>query len=572
MNQDSSKSNGITLWFTGLSGAGKTTIANKIKEIYKEKCYILDGDVIRKGLNKDLGFSREDRKENIRRISEVAKLFNLAGIIVIVAFISPYTEDRKTAKEVHMESNLEFKEIFINASLECCEKRDVKGLYKKARNGEIKQFTGISDVYETPENPDLVLETEIARIEDCAELVINTFIKKEIKVLNQFKISSDEEYGIALEEEELNLLQVIQQGWCSPELNCFMNEQDLMECIYFKTFRGKYFQPMPIICPITNSDCEKIKKAMANDKPLKLINKITGKVVGIIEEPNFYEFRKEEVLSKLFGTFSTNHPKIKKYFGQGNFLLTGKEIKFVENVNFEDGLDYLRLTPEKIKKLKIEKNADCLYAFQVRNPLHNGHCLLLKEARNKLINEHGYKNPVLLLHPCGGWTKDDDVPLKIRVEQYQKLLEDKALDEEHTILAIWPSPMFYGGPLEALWHFSSREFAGVEHMIVGRDPAGIKHPERPQEDLYSPTHGQEIIHIAARNRLLKVQSIPFRPVVYNKETKEMELFKPFNKHKYLDISGSELRRLAREGQSLPENFMNEKGWEVLKNYYNNENK
>jgi 3'-phosphoadenosine 5'-phosphosulfate synthase len=579
INGDNSNS-GVTLWFTGLSGSGKSTIANMLKEKLKEKSFILDGDIIRKGLNKDLGFSKEDRKENIRRISEVAKLFNAAGFIVIVAFISPYSEDRKVARELHLESNLEFKEIFINASLECCEKRDVKGLYKKARNGEIKLFTGVSDLYEAPIDPDLILDTESNTIVDCVNLLFQNFLKidniddkvsdsNKLNCLNNLTIQED---SIVLDEEELNLLQIIQQGWCPPELDCFMNEEDLNECIYFKTFRGKYFQPIPIICPISESDCKIIDLINSHtlNKELNIINKFTCKVVAVLENPSYYSFRKEEIVTKIFGTFSRNHPKIRKYFSQGNYLLTGKKIRFFEEIRFEDGLDQYRFSPDSIRKLSVEKNADCLYAFQVRNPLHNGHCMLLKEARNILINEKGYKNPILLLHPCGGWTKDDDVPLRTRMEQYKGLISDKSLDQEHTILAVWPSPMFYTGPLEVLWHFASREYAGVDFMIVGRDPAGIKHPENSALDLYDPSHGQRLIEVAIKNKLLKLKSIPFNPVFYNTETKEMEIFNNSNKDKYLNISGTELRRIAREGLNLPENFMNKKGWEVLKNYYRNE--
>jgi len=572
--------NGVTLWFTGLSGSGKSTIANNLKEKLNEKCFILDGDVIRKGLNKDLGFSKEDRKENIRRISEVAKLFNAAGFIVIVAFISPFSEDRKVARALHLESKLEFKEIFINASLECCEKRDVKGLYKKARNGEIKLFTGISDIYEAPSDPDLILETESKTITDCVNLVMQNLFKRENiyhKVSSNDKLNclsdiTNQEVSIILDEEELNLLQIIQHGWCASELDCFMNEEDLNECIYFKTFREKYFQPIPIICPISEYDCKIIDLINSHtlNKELNIINKFTGKVVAVLENPSYYSFRKEEIVTKIFGTFSQNHPKIRKYFSQGSYLLTGKKIRFLDEIRFEDGLDQFRLSPDSIRKLSIEKNADCLYAFQVRNPLHNGHCMLLKEARRKLINENGYKNPILLLHPCGGWTKDDDVPLKTRMEQYKEMLADKSLDEEHTILAIWPSPMFYAGPLEVLWHFTSREYAGVDFMIVGRDPAGIKHPDNSALDLYNPSHGQKIIEVAIKNKLIKLKSIPFNPVFYNEETKEMEFFNNCNKDNYLNISGTELRRIARDGLNLPENFMNEKGWEVLKNYYRNE--
>jgi adenylyl-sulfate kinase len=156
---------GATYWFTGLSGAGKSTLSEALKKHIDKvtgdnsKCFILDGDVIRTGLNKGLGFSEEDRQENIRRIAEVSKLFNMAGVIVFVAFISPYSKHRDSAKELHKAGNLKFFEGHISASLDVCEKRDVKGLYKKARAGEIKNFTGISDPYEEPANCDINVNT-----------------------------------------------------------------------------------------------------------------------------------------------------------------------------------------------------------------------------------------------------------------------------------------------------------------------------------------------------------------------------------------------------------------------------
>ena len=158
---------------------------------------------------------------------------------------------------------------------------------------------------------------------------------------------------------------------------------------------------------------------------------------------------------------------------QGMFLLTGSDLTFVDTVKFKDGLDHLRLFSDKVKELLKEKNADIVFAFQLRNPLHNGHCMLFNDTRTKLIND-GYKNPVLLLHPCGGWTKDDDVPLDTRIKQHEALFESGILEKESTVMTIWPSPLYYAGPLEVLWHFSSRQFAGVNYMIVSRDPAGLK--------------------------------------------------------------------------------------------------
>lgn len=151
---------GVCLWFTGLSGSGKSVISLETENLLFEKgvrTYVLDGDNIRHGLNNDLGFSPEDRNENIRRIGEVSKLFVDAGTIVMTAFISPYREDRDRVRKILQDG--EFVEIYVEADLDTCEERDPKGLYKKARAGEIKEFTGISAPYESPENPELIINT-----------------------------------------------------------------------------------------------------------------------------------------------------------------------------------------------------------------------------------------------------------------------------------------------------------------------------------------------------------------------------------------------------------------------------
>ncbi|GGJ61568.1 adenylylsulfate kinase [Anoxybacillus voinovskiensis] len=161
------------LWFTGLSGSGKSTIANAVSKKLFElgvQNYVLDGDNIRHGLNKDLGFSAEDRTENIRRIGEVAKLFVDSGQFVLTAFISPFARDRQLVRQLL--ANDEFIEIYVKCPLEECEKRDPKGLYKKARNGEIREFTGIDSPYEEPVSPELTIETHRHSLEQCVEQVI----------------------------------------------------------------------------------------------------------------------------------------------------------------------------------------------------------------------------------------------------------------------------------------------------------------------------------------------------------------------------------------------------------------
>lgn len=164
---------GAVIWFTGLSASGKSTVANEVDHLLHaqgKNTYVLDGDNVRHGLNKNLGFSAEDRAENIRRIGEVAKLFVDAGTIALTAFISPYIADRDEARSLMAEG--EFIEVYVNASLETCEARDPKGLYAKARAGEIKGFTGIDDPYEAPESAELVLDANTKSIEELAAEVV----------------------------------------------------------------------------------------------------------------------------------------------------------------------------------------------------------------------------------------------------------------------------------------------------------------------------------------------------------------------------------------------------------------
>jgi len=169
----------LLIWFTGLSGSGKSTLANAVEQkLYAAgiKTYTLDGDNVRHGLNKDLGFGPEARTENIRRISEVANLMLDAGLVVLSAFVSPYLKDRQAIKEVV--GNEGFMEVFVDTPLEVCEQRDVKGLYAKARAGEISDFTGISAPYEAPERPDFRVDTSVTGLDESASMLTELILKR----------------------------------------------------------------------------------------------------------------------------------------------------------------------------------------------------------------------------------------------------------------------------------------------------------------------------------------------------------------------------------------------------------
>lgn len=208
--------------------------------------------------------------------------------------------------------------------------------------------------------------------------------------------------------------------------------------------------------------------------------------------------------------------------------------------------------------------ADAVFAFQLRNPIHNGHALLMQDTKRQLL-ARDYKKPVLLLHPLGGWTKDDDVPLAIRIAQHQAVLKEDVLDPESTLLAIFPSPMSYAGPREVQWHAKARLVTGANFYIVGRDPAGIPHPDT-KKDLYDPDHGRKVLKMAPG--LAKFEILPFRVASYNKKHQTMMFETEYtNPNDFERISGTKMRALARSGQSPPKGFMAETAWQVLADFY-----
>nr|XP_019529902.2 bifunctional 3'-phosphoadenosine 5'-phosphosulfate synthase 2 isoform X2 [Aedes albopictus] len=576
---------GCTVWLTGLSGAGKTSIAFELEAYLVSKgipAYGLDGDNIRTGLNKNLGFSQTDREENIRRVAEVAKLFADSGVVSICSFVSPFAEDREMARRIHKDSDLKFFEIHVDTPLEVCESRDVKGLYKKAREGAIQGFTGVTQAYEAPENPDLSVPTEgltvrqstfkvIKLLED--ENIIPKFIKDdepipELFVPDHLKVSVEAEAktlpSIPITTVELQWLQVLAEGWAHP-LKGFMREKEYLQALHFncmlsedETMREN--QSIPIVLSVSDDD----KKRHEGVSALSL--SYDGRVVAILRKPEFYFQRKEERCARQFGTSNPNHPYIKMIMESGQYLVGG-EVDVLERIRWNDGMDNYRLTPNELRQKFQDIKADAIFAFQLRNPIHNGHALLMSDCRRQLL-ERGFKNPVLLLHPLGGWTKDDDVPLPVRMAQHQAVLDSGVLKREHTILAIFPSPMMYAGPTEVQWHAKSRMNAGANFYIVGRDPAGMPHPDKemyPDGNLYDGTHGARVLKMAPG--LDSIEILPFRVAAYDKSVSQMAFFDPNRKEDFDFISGTRMRTLARNGQNPPNGFMEPKAWKILSEYY-----
>lgn len=363
---------------------------------------------------------------------------------------------------------------------------------------------------------------------------------------------------------ELQWLQVLSEGWASP-LKGFMREKEFLQTLHFNcilsddaTFRNN--QSVPIVLSLSESD----KKRLEDVSAMTLTYE--NKPVAILRNPEFYYQRKEERCSRQFGTNNPNHPYVRLVLDSGDFLVGG-ELEVLERILWNDGLDQYRLTPKEIRMRINELEADAVFAFQLRNPIHNGHALLMKDCRRQLL-ERGYKKPVLLLHPLGGWTKDDDVPLPVRMAQHQAVMDAGILDRDNTILAIFPSPMMYAGPTEVQWHAKSRMIAGSTYYIVGRDPAGMPHPDKtmyPDGNLYDDTHGSRVLKMAPG--LDNIEILPFRVAAYDTTVNQMAFFDPKRKQDFLFISGTRMRGYARSGELPPEGFMENKAWSILADYY-----
>jgi len=568
---------GCTIWFTGLSGAGKTTISFALEEYLVARgipAYGLDGDNVRTGLNKNLGFAPEDREENIRRVAEVGKLFADSGVVALCSFVSPYNKDRELARQLHKEVGLPFFEVFVSTSLEECEKRDVKGLYKKARAGIIKGFTGIDQPYEEPSSPELTINTVNRTVDDCVQMIVEVLqtnnilprsvVEKVIDLtvpeesLDNARKEAEELPSVEINKLDLQWLQVLGEGWASP-LTGFMREREFLQCQHFNCLLddGVTNQSVPIVLPISSEDKDKL----ADCKKFTL--RYQGVAKAIIRDPEFYEHRKEERCARQFGLYNEGHPYIQMIKDSGDWLVGG-DVEVLGKITWNDGLDHYRLTPSQLRAKFKEMNADAVFAFQLRNPVHNGHALLMNDCKRQLV-ERGFDKPVLLLHPLGGWTKDDDVPLSVRMEQHKAIMDEGVLNPDSTVLAIFPSPMMYAGPTEVQWHAKARMSTGANFYIVGRDPAGMPHPDPPKRDIYEPTHGGKVLKMAPG--LTQLEIIPFKVAAYDMKAKAMAFFDPHRREDFDFISGTRMRGLARSGELPPDGFMAPKAWTILSNYY-----
>lgn len=367
--------------------------------------------------------------------------------------------------------------------------------------------------------------------------------------------------SVTVTDIDLQWLHVLSEGWASP-LKGFMREAEYLQCLHFNAIRtdagSLSNMSVPIVLAITDAQ----KAELEGKSAFALKDPESGEVIAILRNFEIFVHNKEERCARTFGLTDDRHPYTEMIYASGDYLVGG-DLQVLKEFKYNDGLDEYRLSPRQLREEYKKRNADAVFVFQLRNPVHNGHALLMTSCKEEL-KKRGFKNPVLVVHQIGGKVKGDDIPLDVRIKQNKKVLEEGVLDPASTILGIFPSPMLYAGPTEVQWHAKARMNAGCQYYIVGRDPAGMKHPNG-EKDMFEPTHGKEVLSMAPGLENLEI--LPFRVAAYDKTIGRMSFFEPERVDDFLFISGTKMRKFASSGETPPDGFMAPTAWQVLVDYY-----
>lgn len=554
---------GFVIWFTGLSGSGKSTLAAMLGARLKHygiHTEVLDGDVVRKNLSEGLGFSKEDRNINIRRIGFVASLVANSGGCAITAAISPYLAIRDEQRTLVKN----FVEVYCECPLEELIKRDPKGLYKKALAGEIKGFTGIDDPYEAPENPEVVCDTLNETAEESLNKILDTLIHKGLLSMSQKQQGLVAPHGgtlvdrtkdvkineldpvINLSEQEYCDLQMIGNGAFSP-LTGFMNQKDYLKVINEMRLENGLPWTLPITLAVTQDQ--------AND--LQVGNTVSlsyeGNAVGTLKLSDIYNPDKEHECQEVFKTTDPAHPGVASVMNKGNVYLGGDVWALLDSA--------MRLVgepanaPKQTREMFKHRGWTKVVAFQTRNPMHRAHEYLTKCALEICDG--------LMIHPLTGATKTGDVDAKVRMDCYQALI-DNYYPENTVVLAEFPAAMRYAGPREAIHHAICRKNYGCSHFIVGRDHAGVG-------NYYGTYDAQKIFDDFAPGEL-GITPLCFEHTFYSKTLKGMGSSKtaPGGPETKVFLSGTKVREMLQNGEDLPEEFTRPEVAEVLRKAYKSE--
>ncbi len=556
---------GVTLWFTGLSGSGKTTIAKRVESILHERgipAERLDGDVVRQSLTRDLGFSKEDRDKNIERVTFVAKLLTRNHTIVLSSFISPY----KAQREASRREIGEFLEVYVRTPLEVLVERDVKGMYKKAMAGEIQGFTGVNDPYEAPENPDLIVDTDTESVDESVAKVIGLledrgYIPAGVAAAAGVRRAAEKVPGpstphggvlinrelqgaqreealkraqqlprVELDDRELSDLEMIGVGALSP-LTGFMRKMDYETVVDSMRLSDGVVWALPVTLAVSKEDADKI----AEGSEIALGG--GGKVVGIMHVTEKFTYDKKREAQQCFGTTEEAHPGVARLYRQGDVYLGGP-VWVIDRPNQGEFAEH-RLTPMQTRQRFDELGWKSVVAFQTRNPVHRAHEYLQKVAMEGVDG--------LMLHPLVGATKGDDVPADTRMKTYQVILEHY-YPKNRAMLAVFPAAMRYAGPREAVWHAIARKNYGCTHFIVGRDHAGVG-------NYYGTYDAQNMVDRFSFDEL-GITPLKFEHTFYCKTCGNMASAKtcPHGREHHVMLSGTKVREMLTNGELPPPEF------------------
>ncbi len=519
---------GFTLWLTGLSGAGKTTIARILeRELAARGVPVerLDGDVVRQSLTRDLGFSKEDRDRNIERVTFVAKLLTRNGVAVITAFISPYRAMREySRREIGA-----FIEVYIKCSLEECIRRDVKGMYRKAMAGEIPNFTGVSDPYEEPEHPEIVVDTEGRTPEESAAEILswleahghipaaaNTLAVRQVaaavvdapavdaiephggRLVNRIldeaeagrveeRVRSGEVPVLEVDLETAKEVENLATGLYSP-LEGFLGRMDL-ECVLSSgRLRDGLPWTLPIVLDVSPEEAERLRGSLGGRPEGEVVLSHAGRPVALLHITETYGYDKRAFCEGVYGTLDARHPGVRRVESMGEVLLAGP-IQLVRPVGTP--FASYKLSPVEARALFRDRGWRSIVAFQTRNAPHLGHEYVQKTAQT--FADGLFINPVL------GRKKPGDFRDEVILRAYEVAVE-KYYVKESTVLAVIEYEMRYAGPREAIHHAIMRKNLGCTHFVVGRDHAGVG-------SHYGPYDAQEIFK---QYPDLGITPVPFR--------------------------------------------------------------
>lgn len=552
---------GFTLWFTGMSGAGKSTIANalipKLKELGRQ-IEILDGDEVRTNLSKGLGFSKEDRDTNIRRIGYVAQLLTRNGAVVITAAISPYRAIRDEVRE-RIDN---FVEVYVKCPLETLIARDVKGLYKKALAGEIKEFTGVSDPYEEPLHPEVVVETDRETVEESANKVlarlqelgflshaVGTIAPHGGILVNRLVTGAHRAALVAkaqslprirLDERAQSDIEMIAVGAFSP-LRGFAGSADYRSIVENLRLANGLPWSIPVTLQVSRAQADTLQEGTE----IALVDE-RDTVLAILDLAERYLPNREEEVQKVYGTTDLAHPGVTAVLRGGEVYLGGD----IHLLNRPDTVAFpaYHRDPAQTRALFRERGWRTVVGFQTRNPIHRAHEYITKCALEAVDG--------LMLHPLVGKTKSDDIPADVRMRCYEILME-KYYPQDRVLLSVYPAAMRYGGPREAIFHAIARKNYGCTHFIVGRDHAGVG-------SYYGTYDAQKIFDEFAPGEL-GIQPLKFENAFFSQVTGQMATAKtaPGGPETQVNLSGTKVREMLGKGELPPPEFSRPEVAEVL---------